>query len=96
MDPKPMFIATNLQSEEEASIVALLTEFKDVFVWTYTDMKGVPAEVVTHSLPMRADAHPIQQRPRPMNPNYAQQVKEEIDKMLGADIIYPIERPEEE
>ena len=65
-------------------------------------MKGVPPEVVTHSIPMRADARPIQQRPRPMNPNYAQQVKTEINKMLDAGIIHPIEclpdssHPEEE
>ena len=27
-----------------------------------------------------------------MNPNYAHQVKAEIDNMLDADIIFPIER----
>ena len=92
VDPKPVFIAMDLHPDEETSLIALLTEFRDVFAWSYVDMKGVPAEVVTHSIPMRTDARPIRQRPRPMNPNYAQQVKAEITKMLDAGIIYPIER----
>ena len=91
-DPKPVFIATDLQSDEETSLIAVLTEFRDVFTWSYVDMKGVPAEVVTHSIPMRTDAHPIRQRSRPMNPKYAQQVKAEINKMLDTSIIYRIER----
>ena len=59
VDPKPVFIATDLQSDEETSLIALLTEFRDVFAWTYTDLKGVLAGVVTHSIPMQADARPI-------------------------------------
>ena len=70
----------DLHPDEETSLIALLIEFRDVFAWSYVDMKGVPAEVVTHSIPMRTDARPIRQRPRPMNPNYAQQVKVEITK----------------
>ena len=68
---------------------------------TYADMRGVPTEIVTHSIPMRADARRIQ-RPHPVNPNYTQQVKAEIDKMLDGGIIHPIEclpdssHPEEE
>ena len=52
MDPKPVFIATNLQTAEETSLIALLTEFRDVFVWLYANMKVLLAKVVTHSIPM--------------------------------------------
>ena len=53
LDPQLVFIATNLQLEEEASLVTLLTEFKDVFAWTYTDRRGVLV-VVIHSIPLLA------------------------------------------
>ena len=73
-------------------MIALLKEFKDLFAWSYVNIKGVPVEVVTHSIPMQADSRPIRQRPHPMNPNYTQQVKAEINKILDDDIIYLIER----
>ena len=61
VDPKPVFIAMDLHPDEETSLTTLLIEFRDVFAWSYVDMKGVLAEVVTHSIPMRADARPIRQ-----------------------------------
>ena len=45
-------VATDLQSEEEACLVIPLMEFEDVFTWKYTDMRDVPPEVVTHSIPI--------------------------------------------
>jgi hypothetical protein len=40
---------------------------------------------------LRLDAIPIRQRPYRFNPVYKQKVKEEIDKMLEAGIVEPIE-----
>ena len=55
--------------------------------WSYEDMKGVPPEVVQHTIPIRDDAKPVQQRPYDMNPKYETIVKEEIDKLLDAGFI---------
>jgi hypothetical protein len=38
-----------------------------------------------------ANAQPIKQRQYKMNPNYALKVKEDLDKLLDAGFIYPIE-----
>ena len=54
-------------------------------------MKGVPPEVVQHTIPIRDDAKPMQQCPYDMNPKYEMIVKEEIDKLLDAGFIYEIE-----
>jgi hypothetical protein len=37
------------------------------------------------------DARPIKQHAYQMNPNYAQRVKEDLDKLLDAQFIFPIE-----
>jgi hypothetical protein len=29
-------------------LIKLLKEFKDVFAWTYKDLKGIPLEIVQH------------------------------------------------
>ena len=69
-------------------------EYKDCFAWSCDDMKGVPPEVVQHTIPIRDDAKPVQQRPYDMNPKYETIVKEEIDKLLDAGFIYEIEHTE--
>ena len=75
-------------------MITLLKEYKDCFAWSYEDMKGVPPEVVQHTIPIRDDAKPVQQRPYDMNPKYETIVKEDIDKLLNAGFIYEIEHTE--
>ena len=40
-----MHIATDLSLEEEEILVRRLKEYKDVFVWSYEDLKGVEASI---------------------------------------------------
>ena len=58
--PKPIFVSVDLTKEEESDLIALLKEYKDCFAWSYKDMKGVPLEVVQHTIPIRDDAKPVQ------------------------------------
>ena len=43
---------------------------------------------------MREDAKPSKQRPYTYNENFANKIKEEINKLLAADFIYEIEHTE--
>ncbi|MCO5607503.1 hypothetical protein L7F22_061699 [Adiantum nelumboides] len=90
-ESKPVFIAQDLTEVEEAVLKELLKEFKDIFAWTYHDMKGVPPSMVQHTIPMISTAKPVQQRPYPMNPKYAKIVQEELEKLIQCGFIYPIE-----
>jgi hypothetical protein len=54
-------------------------------------MKGIAGEVGEMKIPLRAKARPIRQRPYRLNPIYKQKVKYEIDRMLEAGIIEPME-----
>ena len=40
-ESRPMYIATDLTSEEEHELTKLLKEFRDVFAWSFKDLKGV-------------------------------------------------------
>ena len=40
-DAKPVYIATNLEPNKEHELISILQEFKDVFAWSYKDLKGV-------------------------------------------------------
>ena len=56
-------IAIDLSPDEEELLVKTLREYKDVFAWSYKDLKGVDASICQHTIPMRDDAKPSKQRP---------------------------------
>ena len=93
-DPKTVWIATDLESEEETKLISTLKEYKDVFAWSYKDLKGVDPQVCQHTIPLKADAKPKKQRPYTYNETFAKKIKEEIDKLLEANFVYKIEHTE--
>lgn len=90
-EPKPTWIAMDLTPEEEELLISTLKEYKDIFAWTYKDLKGVDPKICQHTIPLRDDAKPSKQRPYTYNQNFASKIKEEIDKLLEAEFIYEIE-----
>ena len=93
-NPRPVYIATDLLPEEEELLISTLKEYKDIFAWTYKDLKGVDPAICQHTIPMKEDAKPRKQRPYTYNENFAKKIKEEIDKLLEAEFIYEIEHTE--
>jgi hypothetical protein len=69
----------------------LLTEFKDVFAWSCKKLKGIPRSNCEHKIELTVDARPIKQQPYRMNPNYAQRVRKDLNKLLDAQFIFPTE-----
>jgi hypothetical protein len=57
-------------------------------------MKGVVGELGEMNISLKPDSRPIRQRPYMLNLVYKYKVKEEIDKMLEAGIIEPVEESE--
>ena len=92
-DPKLVKIAKDL-GDYEAQVKELLLRFKDVFAFTYKDMKGIPPYICEHKIELQPEAKPVRQMRYRMNPNYAAKVKEEIDKYLEAGFIYPVDKTE--
>ncbi|MCO5597411.1 hypothetical protein L7F22_051488 [Adiantum nelumboides] len=85
--PKPTYIATDLTEKEEKLLIATLKEYKDVFVWSYKDHKGVYPSIFQHTILHKSDAKPSRQRPYTYNETFAKKIKEEIDKLKEADEI---------
>jgi hypothetical protein len=57
-------------------------------------MKGIVGELGEMKIPLRVEERPIKQRPYRLNPIYKQIIKAEIDRMLEAIIIEPMEESE--
>ena len=85
-------VSAELEKQFKEQLVQLLREYRDVFAWTYTDMEGIDPKFYKHKINLKEGAVPVKQQRYRMNPNYAKQVKEEIDRLLRVGFIYPVEK----
>ncbi len=69
----------------------LLKELKDVFAWTYKNLKGIPIELAQQKIELDTTIPLTHQARYRLNPNYAIVVKQDIDKLLAARFIQSIE-----
>ncbi len=58
----------------------LLKEFKDVFAWTYKDLKNIPPKLTQHIIELNISISPTHQARYILNLNYVAVVKHDIDK----------------
>ena len=54
-------------------------------------MKGIIGDIGVIKIHLKPDAKPVKHRPYRMNPKYKEKVRMELDKMLAAGIIEPVE-----
>jgi hypothetical protein len=57
-------------------------------------MKGIRGPMGEMKIPLKLDAIPFKQRPYRLNPKYKEKVKIELERMLEARIIEPVEESE--
>ena len=60
----------------------------------FEDMKGILGDLGVMRIPLKEGAKPVKQRPYRLNPKYKEKVWKELDKMLTAGIIEPVEESE--
>jgi hypothetical protein len=63
-------------------IEQLLKEFKDVFAWTYKDLKRIPPKLAQYRIELDITISLARQTKYILNPNYAIIIKQDIDKLL--------------
>ena len=61
---KEVKINTHLNETQKESLVHLLSEYSDVFVWEVGDMQGWSSDVVSHKLPINPGFEPVKQKTR--------------------------------
>lgn len=72
-------------------VIQLLREYRDLFPTKITELKGIQGELGMMKITLKLDAKPVKQQPYRLNPKYKAKVREELDKMLAAGIIEPVE-----
>lgn len=87
---KSLHITSDLDASQQEQLVNLLLNHLDAFAWGYEDMKGIPPKTYTHHIYIQDGARTVRQPQSRMNPTLRDVVKEELQKLLDVDFIYPI------
>ncbi|CAM8900248.1 unnamed protein product [Rhodiola kirilowii] len=89
-DTLPVIIKSGLEAEQERRLVKVLRHHKFAIGWTLADLRGVSPAVCMHRILLEGGAKPSREPQRRLNPIMMEIVQKEIQKLLDADVIYPI------
>ncbi|GLT49372.1 hypothetical protein SLA2020_229340 [Shorea laevis] len=92
-DPRPIFLSASLSLEEEVRYAQLLTEYKDVFAWSYKEMPSLDPKVAVHCLAVKHGVRPVKQSQRRFRPDLIPQIEAEVDKLIEAGFIREVHYP---
>ena len=92
-EPKMIQVGNTLTIFEKDALVALLTEFKKVFAWSYEDMLRIDTDIVLHCIPTDPTMKPIKQKLRRMKPEWTLKNKEEVEKQYNAGFLRVVNYP---
>jgi hypothetical protein len=87
-NPKNINLGLGCTPSERDSFINLFKKYKDIFSWTYNDLKNYDTSVIQHIIPLNLDAKPVQQKLRKIHPNLELQIKKELNKLLQERIIF--------
>ena len=88
---RQMKMGSQLGEEEIKEYSELVDEFYDTFAWSYDKLKRIPREMVKHRILLIPGARSIRQKERKMNPRLQLLVKVELERLLNAGFIKPVE-----
>ena len=91
-ETKIIKVGKGTSEKERNDLVNLVKEYRDVFAFTYDELKYYREDVFQHTIPLKQDikeVKPFHQKMRQINPKLAPIVKKELGKMLDTRIIAP-------
>ncbi|XP_070005785.1 uncharacterized protein [Nicotiana sylvestris] len=92
-EPRPTYLSTLLEDDEESTYIELLKEFRDVFAWIYKEMPGLDPKIAVHHLAVKNGARPVKQAQRHFRPNLVPFIKIEVNKLIEAGFIREVKYP---
>ncbi|KAK8593995.1 hypothetical protein V6N12_046066 [Hibiscus sabdariffa] len=85
-----VIVSNKLSEKQENELISVLCKHKEAIGWTIADIKGLSPSTCIHRIKVIEDAKPSREGQRRLNTPMMEIVKKEIQKLLDADIIYPI------
>jgi hypothetical protein len=92
--PKIASIGDYWDEQTMTEIQALLREYEDLFPTSFSELKGIKGDLGEMRIELKPDVKPVKHRPYRLNPRVKEKVKKEIDRMLAAGLIFPVDEAE--
>nr|GFB58647.1 DNA-directed DNA polymerase [Tanacetum cinerariifolium] len=86
----PVIIEKDLSLNEKTNLINVLKTRRKAIAWKLTDIKGIDPEFCSHKILLKEDYSPKVQSQRRVNPKIHDVIKKEVEKLLDAELIYPI------
>ena len=93
-NPHLIKIDSTLNEKEMKDLQELLTEFQEVFAWSYEDMPGIDPEITQHHIDTHDHMVPVKQNLKRMWTEWLLKIKEEVTKQLKVEFIKPVHQVE--
>jgi hypothetical protein len=77
-------------AQMKSKYVEFLRQYKDVFAWSYDDLKTYDTSVIEHKIPLKHGIKPFRKKLRQINPILLPVIEREVKKLLDAKIIVPL------
>jgi hypothetical protein len=68
----------------------LLRQYKDVFAWSYDELRTYDTSIIEHKIPLKPGVKPFRQKLRQINPILLPVIEKEVKKLLDVKIIVPL------
>ena len=80
MEPTLETINLGNDEKERKDLKELLTEFQEVFAWSYEDMSGIDPEIAQYHINTHSHTIPVKSKLRRMRTEWLLKIKEEVKK----------------
>jgi hypothetical protein len=89
-EPGMVKISKYLPPEVKNKYKDFLARYKDVFAWSYEEIRTYDTTVIKHKIPLKPGIKPFRQNLRQINPILLLVVEREVNKILDVKIIIPL------
>ena len=93
-EPKYVNLGKCYSPGERSKFINLFQQYKDVFAWTYDDLKMYDTRIIQHIIPIKAGVNTFQQQLPKMHPKLKPLIQSEMKKLLDGKIIFKFRHSE--
>jgi hypothetical protein len=79
-----------ISKEERKAYLKLFRQYQDVFAWSYKDLKMYDTCIIQHTIPLKPEIKPFQQKLWKYHPSLEPLMYQELRKLLDAKIIFQV------
>ena len=93
-EPKYVNLGKCCSPGERFKFIQFFQQYKDIFTWTYEDLKTYDTHIIHHVIPIKTGAKQFQQQLRKMHPKLEPLIHNEVKKVLDTKIIFKVRHSE--